>query len=143
MSHVGGMHCVDVGFQACTVPAAVEVSHTMEDDDPNHTPPVTENTRSTSGSDAARAKHCVKLSTSVAAQNTAEAVVHVVKVVDENAPALQEPLVQDPTVMDGQSLTVEDTKNPFPQGTLQRENAPKSFPMHCSVQSGKALHVCE
>jgi hypothetical protein len=115
----------------------------MVEEDPNHTPPDTEKTRSASGSCAAFAKHCVKLKASVAVQNSALAVVHVVLVVRDHAPVVHEPLEQEPTVMSGHSLTVEDTKKPLPHGTEQRENAPKSFPMHCSVQSGKSSHVLE
>ncbi len=89
------------------------------------------------------AKHCVKLKSSVAVQNSALAVVHVVLVVNDQAPVVHEPLVHEPTVISGQSLTVDETKKPFPQGTEQREKAPKSFPMHCSVQSGNASHVAE
>jgi hypothetical protein len=143
MSHVGAMQSVDLGSHEKTAPAADVVPHVMVEEEPKYTPVDTEKATSWSGSPAAWARHCVKLKASVAEQNVVPAVEHVVFVVDCHAPSLQEPLVHEPTVMSGHSFTVDDTKNPLPHGTEHREKAPKSFPMHCSVQSGRALHVNE
>lgn len=101
MSHVGGMHWVDVSFHCQTPPAAELVLHVMVDEDPKYTPVEIENATSWSGSPAARAKHCVKLKASDAEQNSLLAVEHVVLVVVDHAPLLHDPFVQDPTVMSG------------------------------------------
>jgi hypothetical protein len=81
ISHVAGMHSSEREFHSKTDPTADDVSHTMLDDVPSHTPPETEKAMSTSGSDAACAIHCVKLNSSPAAQNSAEAVEQFVSVV--------------------------------------------------------------